>query len=500
MPKENKRALNRRVRNLVVVTSLSAIVLVVSTFAWFIGMQTVSVSSFDVEIAAIDGLQLSLDGDTWGTTIAINSGNFDVATYATNTNTWGGTDGLTPVSTVGDIDATTSKLKLYEKSSLTASPGGYRLMTSRIANTADTEMDGYVAFDLFVKNQSGAEYYSAFEIGNEEAIYLTNDSSVTVAASGVADTGIENSVRVAFAQIGRVNASDETLTTEQIQGISCTDDANVTSICTRKATIWEPNDVAHEANAINWYQTSCLARTGADVTDEASFAGSCATVVNGIAYDTYAVNAPIDWSDNVDVYDGTDYNTYASTTLLSVAPDVITDSQKYLAGTSRPEFIRLAPNSITKVRVYVYIEGQDIDNYDFSAIGKAISVQFGFTKQRYTEGDIDYDQSNTNEGEGPNAATDTTVPVIVLADAGSRTFPDTVTVGDVVTLSDLLADVTAYDVEMVADAPVRQDLAGITYEGTVDTSVAGNYQIVYKVTDAAGNLGTKVRTITVNEA
>ena len=30
----------------------------------------------------------------------------------------------------------------------------------------------------------------------------------------------------------------------------------------------------------------------------------------------------------------------------------------------RPAFMTLAPNSITKIRVYVYLEGQDVDNYD----------------------------------------------------------------------------------------------------------------------------------------
>ena len=51
----------------------------------------------------------------------------------------------------------------------------------------------------------------------------------------------------------------------------------------------------------------------------------------------------------------------------------------------------LAPNSITKVRVYIYIEGQDVDNYDFASLGKQISVNFGFTKERFTGDDIGYD-------------------------------------------------------------------------------------------------------------
>jgi len=78
------------------------------------------------------------------------------------------------------------------------------------------------------------------------------------------------------------------------------------------------------------------------------------------------------------------------------AYDYFTDSEKALNGMERPELITLAPNSITKVRIYVWIEGQDIDNYDFASIGKQISVNFGFTKERFTEDDINYQGQNLN--------------------------------------------------------------------------------------------------------
>ena len=55
----------------------------------------------------------------------------------------------------------------------------------------------------------------------------------------------------------------------------------------------------------------------------------------------------------------------------------------------------LAPNSITKVRVYVYLEGQDVDNYDFASLGKKISINFGFTKERFFDEDVDYDSTGT---------------------------------------------------------------------------------------------------------
>ena len=108
-------------------------------------------------------------------------------------------------------------------------------------------------------------------------------------------------------------------------------------------------------NAINWYTTSCLARkaSGTDVTSKDSFAGDCNLIQDGQAYTTYAVGGVINAEDNVDVYDGSDYNGYQAS--ISATPTdgklyafpYFTDTMKNITGTERPEFMTLAPNSIT---------------------------------------------------------------------------------------------------------------------------------------------------------
>ena len=55
--------------------------------------------------------------------------------------------------------------------------------------------EGYIAFDLFIQNKSGPQYIDELDIADEESIYLTVDSAVTVSTNGVKNTGIENSVR-----------------------------------------------------------------------------------------------------------------------------------------------------------------------------------------------------------------------------------------------------------------------------------------------------------------
>ena len=398
--RDNKH--EKRVKKLIVGSFLCAILLAVSTYAWFIGMRTVNVSSFDVSIAAIEGLSLSLNGKDWSDTVTINKDNYndtENTVYEGNTNTWSD-GGLIPMSSVGKIDGTSSRMVLFEKGSLTTTPGGYRLMASQVQNSSEKEAKGYVAFDLFVKNLSGNEYYSEMNQLNEEAIYLTTDSEVKVAQTGVANTGIENSVRVAFAQIGRVVATTDTQAT--ITGITCKSENGVTGICAnRDAQIWEPNDKDHVQNAINWYTTSCKKRTGSDVTNAESYGTACKTVEDGQTYHTYAVSGVIDYAHNVDVYDGDDYNGYTGSVADAaaegklVAYPYFTDTMKNLSGVNRPTFITLAPNSITKIRVYVYIEGQDVDNYDFASLGKKISVAFGLTKERFFDEDVNYDSTNT---------------------------------------------------------------------------------------------------------
>ena len=173
----------------------------------------------------------------WSDNVSINKDNFDDdnVVYADHTNWWAG-EGLIPMSSVGQIDSDISRLILYEKSSLTQSAGGYRIMTSRAENDGDDEVDGYVAFDLFIRNHSGSDYIVGLDEDNEEAIYLSVDSAVTVSdTNGVPGTGIENSVRVAFAQIGRVKgtfADEDQDGQDVITNISCADDTNVTEICT----------------------------------------------------------------------------------------------------------------------------------------------------------------------------------------------------------------------------------------------------------------------------
>ena len=190
---------------------------------------------------------------------------------------------------------------------------------------------------------------------------------------------------------------------------------------------------------------------------------------------------------------------------------------KLKTGVERPQFMSLAPNSVTKVRVYIYLEGQDIDNYDFASIGKQITVNFGFTKERFTEDDINYAGPDLNQGAGPITgetaadkrasiltaagldssatpeqikaalkAADHTAPLIHFADGTNQNM--TVAVG---------GTFTAPTVASVTDNVSTIETTAVVQSGVVNTAVPGTYRILYEVEDEAGNLATEVVAVTV---
>ena len=116
-----KKRHTKRVKNLIIICSMIAVVLSVSTYAWFIGMRTVNVSSFEITIASIDSLELSLNGKQWSNEVTISKATYNNTNvvYENNTNSWGG-KGLIPMSSVGEMDKTASRMILFEKASLTS--------------------------------------------------------------------------------------------------------------------------------------------------------------------------------------------------------------------------------------------------------------------------------------------------------------------------------------------------------------------------------------------
>ena len=383
-----KKRKSRKILSLLFLTGLSSVILIVGTYAWFVGTSVAKVESFELGISTGDELLLSLDGKTWNKDLSFDSSKIETA-YTGNTNHLPGGNGLIPISTNGEVDETVGRLKLFGKSSITASAGGFRLISTRIDNYQTTgsgqisgEQHGYLAFDLFVKNGTGSTYIKEYDKTSEEAIYLITSSAVVANQNGgsVPDYGLANSVRVAFMQVGRVAAT--VTDQETINAINCTTDTNNTGLClNEKTVIWEPNDTKHETSLITYYETVCKSRN----MDGSYGTSPCSKVVDGTYTNTFVVNQNIVSSDRVDIYDGLNGFTVGSNYKLNKSM-AFTDTLKMVADADRQEIFTLAPNSITKIRVYIYLEGQDVDNYDLVSLNKKINITFGFTKDKYNLG------------------------------------------------------------------------------------------------------------------
>lgn len=407
----------RKISILILSIIITGIVLIVETYAWFVGITTVNVSEFNVSISGAEGLELSLNATTnsWTSSTLNITKSVVTSAYTGNTNKWVQTasgEGLTPISTSGEIQSP-GALKLFGKSGLASTAGGYKLIATDLGNVSGgviSEKDGYIAFDLFIRNGKNNAYSETYNYDADEAIYLNKNSYVSVAPAGSGSTprpsgtwpsgdptnanGVANSVRIAFAQIGRIKASGTEASAAQ--GLSCSSTTPATSLCSNNlTTIWEPNDKKHDSGLLNYFNNkACKTKTSA--TTYSSSACHPANVAdngqvaypngmsNNLAFRTYTVGQNVSAGNNVDIYDG--HNGYSasigSATYLRDT-DTFTDTEKILTGDQRPEFFRLAANSITKVRVYIYLEGQDLDNYDLITKGKAITIKFGFTKDKF---------------------------------------------------------------------------------------------------------------------
>lgn len=450
----NKRRQRRKLGWLFAITGITAVVLIVETYAWFIGTGSINTSEFEIGVSTEKSLFLSLDGEHWSENLTISEANVlgkltgegttitddNHNAYEGHTNKWVEEKiGLIPISTSGEKDLTASRLKLYGKSSITATPGGFRLISTRLDNYSEIkgedgegtgtfvgEKGGYVAFDLFIKNGEGVDYIEKYDEADDEAIYLTTNSAVSVVKAGgpeVEDYGLANSVRVAFAQIGRVASA--TATQEQIVQMVCSptntgkdEEENTipakgeqTGLCKEtQTTIWEPNDTAHNEKLIEYFERVCRGKKvekGEDgktniVTYGEESGAECIPLTNGTATNTYVVNTDIKSVDNIDIYDGLNgYDIEKETGYKISKYDTFTDSDKILKDEARPEFFRLAANSVTKIRVYIYLEGQDVDNYDLISLGNKIKINFGFTKDQF-----DLQTNNQNQQVTPDDSTE----------------------------------------------------------------------------------------------
>ena len=309
MSKKIKRKTS--IKSSILVLLLMAILLISSTYAWFTANQTVTISTLNVNVVAQNGLQISADGKEWKAVL----GNEDImpgeglnASYSGNSNQI--PESLVPVSSIGDV--VDGKMAMF-KGTVTSDEnpdsdtyGKYVLSSTKSSESRGTTGD-FIAFDLFLKVDADTE------------IVLASGSDVTAGAN---DKGLKNSARVAF-----VTAADDDV---KAAGAAVSD---IQSVVPSVTYIWEPNTNVHTAAALSHAASNYGL---ADLTSS-----TVLTSYNGLKDVT---TTPL-------LLDSTDENVF----------EAVTPAYKTLENNEVDTDVFTLKAGITKVRVYMWVEGQDID-------------------------------------------------------------------------------------------------------------------------------------------
>ena len=334
MAKKKQKA-KRRTKSLTalfLLLLLTAILLVSSTYAWFTANQTVTISTLNVQVEATNGLQISADGTTWKAVLTnddINPANV-TKTYASAKNQI--PTSMRPTSSAGATD-TDGHLVIFGGDVQQDSKGSYALVAPLLTD-ANGDTGNYIAFDCFLK------------VDQKTPIYLQGTNSKVTD-----DKNLANASRVAFVNEGTKDVSTDLAT---VQALNASNAA--------KVTIWEPNCNLHSGAAI----TNALSTYGISTTADATTALSYRGVSSAITLDNDVLLTGTDAGE-----DDTHFKEVKTADNLTLISTTATS-------TDNKQLWELDPG-ITKVRIYMYVEGQDVD-CENSASGSNLSFDLQFTQ------------------------------------------------------------------------------------------------------------------------
>ena len=203
----------KRLNSLVLLVAFTAIMLIVSTYAWFSTQKNVTIGGLYGKVNVAEGLQISLDALNWKNEIDLSTAGITEYFAQTNaslgknydlTNPYEGRTNVTPtellpVSTTGTSNEGIGidRLNMYRGENTE----GIKLSDTKLLN--EEAGSGYYAIDLFLQNSSSE---TAVTNNVADLLRLESNSSVTV-NSGKGTTGLQNTLRVGFALFDNAGAS-----------------------------------------------------------------------------------------------------------------------------------------------------------------------------------------------------------------------------------------------------------------------------------------------------
>ena len=310
----------RRQKKLVLMILLllvTGVMLGTSTYAWFTSNKTVNVNNIKVNVAAQNGIQISVDGTSWKSIVQSDDIKGATAKYAAAVNQI--PTAIEPVSTVGKMGAD-GKMEMFHGVIDTNEGGDYILTATKSVETPNNDTGKFIAFDLF------------FRVTKDTSLYLTSNSGAKYTGDKI--PGIENASRFAFLVLGNTNSGSSPDVIQSMRG-------------NQGVYIWEPNyDVHSNGGVRNAYDTYGIVVNNS---------GNGAILYDGIVSDIKSDEGILIGKANSQMYP-------------NLFKRVNVD---YLTGANFTNSVSIfgLKSGITKVRVYIWLEGQDVDCENNSSVG-----------------------------------------------------------------------------------------------------------------------------------
>ena len=335
---------SRRTKIVFLITFFMCISLTFATYAWFSASLNVKIKFFNVKVSTDTGLFISLDGINYSDTIEISKETIisDLkATYPNHSNQWA-TNGLWSVSTIGIPNPTASKFAVFEgsmgKYTDRLRKGTRYIHTYLTPEDVPREYASFISFDIFLKNVSGSPFRDNLYIG--EGTYVEFDETA-VEETRKKMEDILNTIRIGIIKIGETDSKSDIGT---IQNMQCSPEC--------LSFIYEPNSLRHNEESIE-----AAKALGISLSDN-TYVPSYGVIAEGRYLDHKS--GFINSGTSLDAQHFALQNTLVDTDL------------------SKPIF--QIPNGITKARVYLWIEGQDVDALEVHSEGAPIYLNFDLEK------------------------------------------------------------------------------------------------------------------------
>ena len=320
------------------------VLLIVSTYAWFSASLNVKIRFISMKVASDRGLFISLDGINYTDEVEINTSSiiYDLKrTYPNHTNQWA-LGGLWTVSSNGIKTPNDDKFDIYagllNKYKTVDRRGERYLKTARSDESKPNVVNQFISFDIFLKNVSGSPKPDNLYLTENTYFDFQDDVEEDIRADM---TGIMNSLRLGFVRIGETNL---TATPEVVQNLKCNNGCS--------SYIYEPFSKNHTAKSI----------------EDAKEYGL--TIEDGQFYPTYGVYNEGTFLDHKSGYMG-------GSTPLDTAHFALQETRTD-EDLNKPLF--KVPNGVVKVRVYIWLEGQDVDSLESHSKGAPIKLSIDLEK------------------------------------------------------------------------------------------------------------------------